>query len=194
MVIRVTENVLIDKKPRKRHRERPAEAKWWYPGPTESVKMDPEAIRAYNSWRDQRHRCRSDKLECYKYYGGKGVQVKYGSREFVGWWLEQQADLKLKKPTISRIDHDGHYEFGNIKLEEHIDNCVKDTLARHGAPSKHQRTPVIITDLATGKDVAIVESQLAAAKFVGGRHSNVNSVICGRNGIKSVKGYTFRLA
>jgi len=80
---------------------------------------------AYVSYREQRTRCYNKKREKYKYYGEKGIEVKYSSGEFIGWWLEEIKSFKGKDPTISRIDHSKNYEFGNIKIESRSDNTIE---------------------------------------------------------------------
>ena len=78
--------------------------------------------QAYISWREQRTRCYNKKRAKYKNYGAKGIEVKYSSRDFIGWWLENIKSFSGENPTVSRIDHNGHYEFGNIKIESRSEN------------------------------------------------------------------------
>lgn len=187
------------------NKPRPIGSLYWYSGnlsPFKSKTIEPEALRAYRSWADQRHRCRNKKLKSYKYYGAKGVQVKYLSREFVGWWLEQQMILNLKKPTISRIDHSGHYEFGNIKLEEHKNNCIIDVLNRFGPPSLKTQKPIIILDKITLEPLMIARSSKHAGLLTGVPQGNVTAICLNHSGkprignvnktARSGKGYTFR--
>ena len=94
--------------------------------------MSPEVKRAYHSWNSQRIRCTYPKHTKYGYYGGKGVQIRYKLREFVTWWLSELEKNPLERPTCGRIDHDGHYEFGNVYLEEYSSN-VKDRNERNRA-------------------------------------------------------------
>lgn len=159
--------------------------------------MSVEAKRAYRSWADQRHRCSNKNLDCYKYYGAKGIQVKYCAREFVGWWLEKIKSFKGKRPTISRIDHDGHYEFGNIKLEDHKSNCVTDVLRRHGAPGLKCGKKIICFNAKNGKAIEIFNSGVEASKKTGVNRSNIYS-LCkgfapnGRRYFQTKSGLTFR--
>lgn len=105
-----------------------------YTGILSTVKgrMTKEAARAYSSWRHQRERCYKKSFPKYKNYGGKGIQVLYSSREFIGWWLD---NIKIKKnwvcPTTGRIDHNGDYCFDNIELQEKSDN-TKEQVSRLG--------------------------------------------------------------
>jgi hypothetical protein len=159
--------------------------------------LSKEGKTAYQSWADQRARCQNSKNQAYKYYGAKGISVLYGSTEFVNWWLNEMSVLNLKKPTISRIDHDGNYEFGNIKLEEHIDNCVWDTIKRNGAPGLHCKIKLVIFDYETMEPLMIASSGVEAAFLTDVKVSNVTSIAAqkprGRMKItpRSGKGYTF---
>lgn len=105
--------------------------------------LDSESRRAYNSWRDQRHRCRSSNLKSSKHYFAKGIQVKYSSAEFVEWWVSEQNRLKLENPTVGRIDHSGHYEFGNIELQERNYNCVVEPRSRGVLTGAHLSRAVL---------------------------------------------------
>lgn len=77
---------------------------------------------AYTSWREQRTRCYNKKRHKYKWYGAKGIEVKYTSRQFIAWWIRKIKKFKGKDPTISRINHAGNYEFGNIRIESRSKN------------------------------------------------------------------------
>ena len=99
---------------------------FYYAGSLSSSKRKrlPEIARAFQSWVDQKSRCNNPKTKCFHLYGAKGIKVEYSSREFVGWWVYQQKRLKLKNPTVGRIDHNKGYNFKNIKLEEHLTNSA----------------------------------------------------------------------
>jgi hypothetical protein len=103
-----------------------------YHGTLGTTKMSHEAKRAYQSWRSQKKRCylKSDKQ--FKYYGAKGIQVKYSSREFVSWWLYwiEQINFPKDQATCGRINHDGDYCFDNIKMESKSENS-RETVMRN---------------------------------------------------------------
>lgn len=67
-----------------------------------------------------KYRCRSN-----KYYTSKGIQVRITLAEWVPWWLAEQAKAKLSRPTVDRINSDGHYEIGNIQLIDRGENSTK---------------------------------------------------------------------
>lgn len=87
--------------------------------------------KAYRVWSSQRERCSSDKHPSYKYYGGKGVRVKYGSRDFISWFVNEIKNKNPISPSVGRIDHSKDYEFGNIEMVERGDN-TREMLARTG--------------------------------------------------------------
>ena len=62
--------------------------------------MTGEAKRAYMLWECQRDRCYNKKRKFYKYYGGKGIQVIYSSRDFVNWWLKNIKKLRNFKEMV----------------------------------------------------------------------------------------------
>lgn len=152
-------------------------------------KLPKELKTAYQSWLDQRHRCNNPNNHSYKYYGAKGVKVKYNSIEFVNWWKEQLKIFKGKKPTVSRIDHNGHYEFGNIKLEAHIDNCVWDTIKRNGPPGIKCKRKILILDYKSKEPIIIAESGVEAERLTGVKRTNIVRICKGLS--KYGKGFTF---
>lgn len=181
----------------RRAKVKPEGVEHWYSGTCHLSDMEPDAKAAYQSWVDQRFRCRNKNAECYSYYGAKGVEVRYSAREFVGWWLHENKRLGLKKPTVSRIDHNGHYEFGNVKLEEHLENCVTDVFKRHGAPGLKCKRKVVCLDAETMTPLMIFDSGVDASKATGVERSNIPTLCRGyrKDGTpyrKTLWGITFR--
>ena len=171
-------------------------AKYWYEGPLvkgKNVFVSPEVGKAYRCWTNQVARCKSNYTGVSKkYYYDKGIRVKYRSREFVQWWLEQQSILKLNRPTVSRLDHSKDYEFGNIKLEEHIDNCVHDVVRRHGYAGSKARIPIVIINYKTKEPLMIAESTLEASYMTESDRRNINSILKSKRRLKSSNGFSFR--
>jgi len=138
-----------------------------YHGPIDLKLMTKEAARAYRSYADQKRRCTKQSHPDYKWYGAKGIQVKYSAREFVGWWLNQISKKSFKKPTVGRIDHSNNYELGNIELVEFIDN-LKEAKKRNGSPIK----PIVrMSD--SGEEIAIFQNCSRAAEFYNIKRINV---------------------
>lgn len=66
----------------------------------------------YKTWDSMKRRCNKPNAHNYKYYGARGIKVKYGSI------IEMVKDIGLrpsKKYSIDRIDVNGHYEPGNCR-------------------------------------------------------------------------------
>ena len=60
-----------------------------------------------------------------KRYIAKGIQVKFQSQEqFVRWALESLPHENYKGVQFDRIDNNGHYEQGNLRLATPRDNCL----------------------------------------------------------------------
>ncbi len=96
-----------------------------------------EEKQAWSSWYDQKKRCYKPDHRQYKYYGAKGVQVKYSLTEFITWWLKELKNFTGSIPTVGRKDHNGHYEFSNIFLEDKSKNS-KERIYRVGGIKKTQ--------------------------------------------------------
>jgi hypothetical protein len=64
--------------------------------------------------------CKTDRA--YKWYGGKGVRCLFTVEEVKTLWFRDGAD-KMQRPSIDRIDSDGHYEFSNCRFIELRKNC-----------------------------------------------------------------------
>lgn len=87
-------------------------------------KLKGRARTALVSWQDQRGRCNNPRHKCYKWYGAKGVQVKYSSRDFIAWWL-REAKGRRGRLVCDRIRSSGHYEFGNVQLITQSENASR---------------------------------------------------------------------
>lgn len=97
-----------------------------YRGTLDYKKMSIDARKAYYSWTGQMAKCSNPKNALYKYYGAKGIKVKYSSREFIGWWLERSKErTHWKKRNCGRLDHDKDYSFDNITLQESSENIAE---------------------------------------------------------------------
>jgi len=134
-------------------------------------------LRAYHSWLGQRRRCTNPRREAFPKYGGRGIRVKYSSREFISWWLFQCSKKEYAIPTAGRIDHDGDYEFSNVRIEEKSENS-REMIFRNrgsGACPAPKRTAVI----SGGDVIAICESCAAAARITGVGPASVSLVALG---------------
>lgn len=95
----------------------------WYKGSLSRRKKLPLVVRkAQISLRAQRSRCTNPNDHNYKNYGAKGIKVEYETRVFVGWYIKNFIKLKLKDPTVGRIDHSKNYSIDNIEMQERSEN------------------------------------------------------------------------
>ncbi|MHA2202614.1 MAG: hypothetical protein ACW991_02885 [Candidatus Hodarchaeales archaeon] len=158
-----------------------------YDGPLDENKTTGETKRALKSYYCQRRRCYNSGDKRYKHYGGKGIKVKYTTREFISWWLEQIKTRKYWKcATVSRINHDKNYEFNNIKLEEKSENS-KEVWNRI---IPNARKPVNI--FKNKKFIKRLKSVTDAARFINGDISDITKVCRGTR--KTSRGYYFEFA
>ena len=66
-------------------------------------------------------RCNNPKTKSYKYYGARGIAVcKEWSRDFKAFYdhISGLPGFDNPKLTIDRINNDGNYEPGNIRLRQ----------------------------------------------------------------------------
>lgn len=151
---------------------------------------NPLEFKAYHAFHSQKGRCYRKSSYGYKYYGGKGISMEYGIDEFVSWWVYWQKKLNLKKPTISRIDHNKNYRFDNILLEEHSVNCskiLKDQIHHDWLP----RSPIFICDFKTGEKLMVFNSVCSAAKFIKISKSTIFSRLRGKRLNQEFLGFSF---
>lgn len=69
-----------------------------------------------------RHRCDTTKHNSSKYYHGKGIKNFLVLDDLVYLWERDRA-YHYKRPSIDRIDCDGHYERSNCRFIELSLNC-----------------------------------------------------------------------
>lgn len=69
-------------------------------------------------------RCTNPDNDGYHNYGGRGIQNKFKSAdEFIAFVLKNLPHPDYRKIDVGRIDNDGHYEPGNIRLEDRAINA-----------------------------------------------------------------------
>ena len=70
-----------------------------------------------------KRRCTSPNDPNYKNYGGRGITCKFTSRaEFVLYVEQHLPHSDYKGVEIDRIDNNGHYEPGNLRLATRAEN------------------------------------------------------------------------
>lgn len=71
-----------------------------------------------------RRRCVDPKHREYKGYGGRGIKFML-TMEDAKRLFERDNARSLKKPSLDRIDPDGHYSFENCRFIEFLDNITR---------------------------------------------------------------------
>lgn len=70
-------------------------------------------------------RCNNLNHSSHKHYGARGIKNYLTKEDIKFLWFRDKA-CEMKKPSIDRIDNDGHYTLGNCRfIELHI-NAGKD--------------------------------------------------------------------
>lgn len=79
-----------------------------------------------NRFAQQVSRCTDGSNPAYENYGGRGIQVKFkSSQEFIDHIINDlgcDTFVKIRGLEIDRIDNDGYYEIGNLRLVTRSEN------------------------------------------------------------------------
>ena len=65
-----------------------------------------------------RHRCKHRPT-----YGGRGIECRVTIDDLAIAWVRDNAD-QMRRPSVDRIDNDGHYEPNNIRFVELSENIA----------------------------------------------------------------------
>ncbi|GJD92882.1 hypothetical protein OCOJLMKI_0065 [Methylobacterium iners] len=95
----------------------------------------------YTCWSGMHSRCTNQKLEAYKYYGGRGISVCAAWKDF-SQFLADMGPRPSPAHSIERLDNDGNYEPGN---------CV---WATREVQSKNKRPRAVKTTCAAGHELS----------------------------------------
>lgn len=72
-------------------------------------------------WRDTftgiKQRVTNPNYKCFHRYGGRGIKCLITVDELKELWFRDKA-YRMKRPSIDRIDNDGHYEKSNCRYLE----------------------------------------------------------------------------
>jgi hypothetical protein len=136
---------------------------------------------AYESYWGQVRKCRDKFNRWFRYYGGKGIKVEYGPREFIGWWLENLPSFKGTTPTVGRIDHSKNYCFENIAMQDMADNS-REALLRNGLnnPDNIKASKKVISLNTQTKEELTFRSIREAARSVGVEQATVQRMCKGK--------------
>jgi len=72
----------------------------------------------YAAWKRARNRCNNPNHPAYPNYGGRGIKFLFASFEE---WLKELGKRPPDKYSVGRINNDGHYEKGNVRWEDIIE-------------------------------------------------------------------------
>jgi hypothetical protein len=81
-----------------------------------------------------KQRCENPNSTFYNYYGGRGIENHFKSYDEVKFlWIRDNAS-QMKKPSIDRIDSNGHYCLDNCRFIELSENTAKRNVERSSKP------------------------------------------------------------
>lgn len=85
----------------------------------------------FRTWTNVQQRCNYKKDKKYKHYGGRGIKCLLKKDDIKFLWERDKAS-KMKRPSIDRIDNNGHYELDNCQFIEMSSNIMKSWHCRWG--------------------------------------------------------------
>jgi len=107
-----------------REKESGYSQKWARANP-EKATANAYAYRNRNPWMKShaaaRQRCNNSNHSYWKNYGGRGIKYFLSVKEIKELWFRDCAFM-MKRPSLDRINNDGHYEFSNCRFIEVSDN------------------------------------------------------------------------
>lgn len=95
-----------------------------------SCSSDPERLSIWNCWRNILQRCNNPLHPRYHDYGGRGIECRFASFEEFARHVEFRP---TEDHSIDRIDNDRHYEPGNLKWSNSVEQA-----ANRRAPTKRK--------------------------------------------------------
>lgn len=83
----------------------------------------------YCSWQAMKTRCTNPNQKDYKHYGGRGIT--YCERwDVFDNFLEDMGERPSRNHVLSRIDHEGNYEPGNVEWADKRENNREAVIRR----------------------------------------------------------------
>jgi len=135
----------------------------------------------------QKKRCENPRNNRYKYYGAKGISVRYNLEEFIDWW-ESEEKPHSGRISIDRIDKNKHYEFGNIQLISCSENSKK-RIKESGNPNPPKKITII--DAESNDRLMIAIGSFEAQRLTGVDNRSVRAICLGNTARKTSNGYRF---
>jgi hypothetical protein len=100
-------------------------ARRWRVKNKDKVKAQNFKRRYLLSFYEARNRCINSKHKRFKDYGGRGIKFLMTKEDFKFLWNRDKAQM-MKKPSIDRINNNGHYKLDNCRFIELKTNILKD--------------------------------------------------------------------
>jgi len=101
-------------------------------------------------------RCTNPKCASWKYYGAKGIKMEITIDEFEILWIRDNAD-SMKRPSISRSDHNKNYTVENCCFKEFSEHAREDLNNRYAA--KRRELEELDARLVTEMDTEEIETE-----------------------------------
>lgn len=116
------------------------------------------------SYSEAKQRCTNPNHNRYRWYGEKGIKFLLTKEKVKKLWFRDKA-YNMKKPSIDRIDNDGHYEYDNCRF-------IEKSLNSKLATSK----PIFQLDL-NGNILKKFNSTVEASKLINISHTAINNCL-----------------
>lgn len=136
--------------------------------------------RWLSSYSCAKQRCTNPNNHAYKDYGGRGIEFLISSNDVKELWFRDKAYL-LDRPSIERIDNDGHYTFDNCKFIE---------LSINSAKNKRLVNKIVLQFDLEGNFIKEWESATKASKHMNVKLSTLTG--CCRGEQKTSAGFIWR--
>ena len=93
-------------------------------------------------WRNIIDRCNNPKLRAYRWYGGKGIQNHLTLEALRRLW-ERDGASQMTKPTIDRLNSNGHYTWENCEFVELKENIRRKTGMKYRRRGKADESKIL---------------------------------------------------
>ena len=94
-----------------------------------------------NRWRTSlwgaKKRCNWKNDPSFHRYGGRGIRFLMNPKQVRELWYRDKAE-EMDRPSLDRIDNDGHYEFSNCRFIENVINGGRYNREKTHCPRGHE--------------------------------------------------------